>query len=249
MKNVVIQGDCIEVLKKAKGEVQGVLTSPPYNVSRNTGDKYCTKYTTYKDTISNDEYIAWQVELFKLLDNVLATNGCILYNINYGSENTDTIWRVIAAIIEKTPFTTADQIIWKKKTAIPNNMSQSKLTRITENIFVFCRKTELNTFTSNKKVTGVRKTGQKNYENVYNFIEAPNNNQGEHTKVHKATFSIELAETLLNMYFKKGDKILDPFAGTGTTGVAANKLGMDFVGIELDETYVDIIHNRLAKGE
>ena len=73
----------------------------------------------------------------------------------------------LAELIQKTEFTIADHIIWKKKSAFPNNCSPNKLTRITENVFVICKKEDFRTFNMNKKVVSVRKTGQKMYENIF----------------------------------------------------------------------------------
>lgn len=58
----------------------------------------------------------------------------------------------------------ADKIVWKKKSALPNNVSFNKLTRVTEDVFIICRKDEYKTFNANKKVTKTSKTGQKYYE-------------------------------------------------------------------------------------
>lgn len=89
----------------------------------------------------------------------------------------------------------------EKRSALPNNVG-NKLTRITEFVFVICRKDEYKTFNINKKVKSVRQdTGQKYYENMYNFIEAPNNDGA--CKLNKATYSSELCLQLLEMYAQK----------------------------------------------
>jgi DNA modification methylase len=248
----LIHGDCISEIKSLNTlniKVDGVITSPPYNNSRSgASDSYNRKYGEYKDDITNQEYIDWQTNLFEHMEKILAPNGVILYNINYSSENTDTLWLLLANIINKTNMTIADQIIWKKRSAIPNNRSPNKLTRITENVFVFCRKSEIKTFYMNKKVVStIEKTGQNNFENIFNFIDAPNNNQGEHTKVHKATYSVELCQSLIKMYFSEGKTILDPFMGSGTTGIACKTMNRNFIGIELDKTYFNISENRIKE--
>jgi DNA modification methylase len=248
----LLNDDCINALKLLNEQnikIDGVITSPPYNNSRSGAtDAYNRKYGEYKDDITNEQYIQWQTNLFEEIEKILNKDGVILYNINYSSENTDTLWLLLANIINKTNMTIADQIIWKKRSAIPNNRSSNKLTRITENVFVFCRKSEIKTFKMNKNVVSlIEKTGQKNFENVFNFIDAPNNNQGEHTKLHKATYSVELCQQLIKMYFNEGKVILDPFMGSGTTGVACQIMNRDFIGIELDKSYYDISINRIAE--
>lgn len=198
-KNIKIyNGDCEEVLDKLIElgvKVQGGFTSPPYNlnVKRKGGDEYNKKYTTHEDHMNNEDYIKWQISILNKVEKILEKDGCFLYNINYGGEKNETMWLLISEIIKNTNFTIADQLIWKKSTAIPNNRSKNKVTRICENIFVLCRKDEYKTFNTNKKVVSViESTGQNNYENIYNFIEAKNNDGSEYTKTHKATFSTDL---------------------------------------------------------
>jgi len=64
-----------------------------------------------------------------------------------------------------------------------------------------------------------------------------------HDKRHPAIFPVELAEKVITYYSFKGDVVLDPFAGIGTVGEAASKLGRRFVLIEKEAKYVDIIRN------
>lgn len=136
--------------------------------------------------------------------------------MSYGVENPNQLWLTIASIIERTNFMIADCLIWKKSTAMPNPMSKNKCTRICEFVFVMCRKSENKTFKMNKKVKSYRKTGQANYENIYNFIEAKNNDGSN--SLNKATFSTDFVKKLLEMYScSEDDVILDPFMGTGTT--------------------------------
>lgn len=250
---LLLEGKCedaISLMKKKEVKVTGIITSPPYNTSRSgRSDPLNRRYIGYNDSMSNEEYIDWQVGLFREFDNILEIDGCILLNLSYSSENTDTIWLLVAGIIQNTPFTTSDHIVWKKKSAIPNNRSKNKLTRITESIFVFCRKTEKNTFNANKQVVSIiEKTKQKNYKNTFNFIEADNSDKGPHKLEHKATFSTDLITKLIDIYFPKGSKLFDPFMGTGTVGLSCVRGGLSFIGSEVNKTYFDISCERV-KGE
>ena len=142
-------------------------------------------------------------------------------------------------------FTVADCIIWKKKSALPNNSSSNKLTRICEYIFVLCRKDEYQTFKCNKKVKSYSKTGQKYYENIFNFIEAKNNDGS--CSLNKATFSSELVEKLLDIYSTSdNDIVLDPFMGTGTTAVGCKNRNKHFIGFELSSAQVEYANKRLG---
>ena len=177
--------DCFETMQKfiRNGKkVDIVLTSPPYNTARKVKtqkalDTHNNRYDDYNDNMTDEEYCDWSVRLFNMFDKVLVKNGVILYNLSYGSENPNVMWLAIGDILRNSNFMIADTIIWKKKSALPNNVSHNKLTRITEFVFVICRKDEFKTFNANKKVTKQNAKGQNYYENVYNFIEAPNNDE------------------------------------------------------------------------
>ena len=163
----IFNEDCFETMKRLKdGRIDVVLTSPPYNTARTCKTErsiknYENRYDVHLDDKTDEEYIEWTVEMFNCYDRVLRDNATVLYNISYGNENPDVFWLVIAEIVKRTNFMVADCIVWKKNNALPNNVSHNKLTRITEFVFVFCRKSEYKTFNANKKVKSVSNTGQK----------------------------------------------------------------------------------------
>ena len=149
-------------------KVDIILTSPPYNTGRpSTSERSRNnnegRYDVHLDTMTQNDYCQWCIDLFNNFNKVLNENGVILWNVSYGSDgtvNTESVglmWLAIADIIRNTPFTVADRIIWKKNSALPNNVSKNKLTRIVEDVFVFCRKDEYKTFNANKEVSSVGK--------------------------------------------------------------------------------------------
>lgn len=70
---------------------------------------------------------------------------------------------------------------------------------------------------------------------------------GASTRNHPAPFPLELAYRLVRMFSFVGDTVLDPFAGTGTTTVAAMKCDRNSIGVEIEEKYVGMMRRRLAK--
>ncbi len=254
----IFNEDCIKTLErfiKDNVKVNLILSSPPYNTGRPAFSEkslksYEGRYDIHFDMKTQDEYIDWTVNLFNNFNNILNKNGVVLWNVSYGSDSTvnnegiGLIWLVIADIIRRTDFVVADRIIWKKKSALPNNASQNKLTRIVEDVFVFCRKDEYDTFQCNKGLSSVSPiTGQTYYKNVFNYVEAANNDGAN--DLNKATYSSELCEKLLSIYAFDNDIVYDPFIGTGTTAVACKKLGLNCYGSEISERQVEYANKRL----
>lgn len=242
-------GDCINVMNDLinKGiKVDKIITSPPYNIIRpNSKDR---GYDLYKDRkMNNKEYAQWTINIFNIYDQILNENGCIIYNMSYRTENTECMSLTVAEILKNTNFTIADILIWKKKMATPNNVSSNKMTRICEFVYVFCRRNEFHTFTSNKKLlSNTRNTGQAIYENVFNYFECKNND--ESTDLNKATFSTEYVLNIIERYVKKDDIVMDNFSGTGTTLKACEMKGIKCIGIELSKKQCEYTIERLKRG-
>lgn len=256
----IFNENCLETMKRMSDEgkkVGLVLTSPFYNTNKKSlgvhtienGESGFTsvRYDMPLDGMTNDEYTNFTINVFELFDKILSNNGCVLYNMSYGSENTDGMFLALNGIITQTNFTIADVIVWKKKMAFPNSCSPNKLTRICEFVYVLCRKDELKSFLTNKQITSYRKTGQPAYENIYNYIEARNNDGG--CPYNKCTFSSDLCLQLLKIYGKDGITVYDPFMGSGTTAVACKLMGYDCIGSELSPNQVKFAYDRLKKTE
>lgn len=249
--------DCLCTMKnmsRSNEKVDLILTSPPYNISRGVStyeeiSKHKSKYRDFKDHLPNEEYRNFLVDVVNHYDTILKENGVVLMNLSYAScVETDSrcsdMLKVMYEIISKTNFDVADIIVWKKKSALPNNRSSNKLTRIVEYIFVMCRKNEYSTFKSNKKLVSVNEEKHLNfYENTFNFIEAKNNDGNN--DLNKATYSVELCEKLLDIYAQPHSVIYDSFNGTGTTGVAALKLGHSYIGSEISKEQCEFSIERL----
>lgn len=121
------------------------------------------------------------------------------------------------------------------------------MTRIVEFIYIFCRRSDFFTFTSNKRITGRRRdNGQALYENIYNFFTAKNNEGSQ--ELNKAAFSQQFVYEIMDRYVCSGDVVLDNFSGTGTTMAACVSRGNKVIGIELSEAQCEYTVNRIDKG-
>ena len=240
-------GDCLELMKDMPNKsVDLIITSPPYNMTKRKGgyaDKI-RRYDEYNDWKPEGEYLNWLVDVFNEFDNVMNDKGVILFNFSYSIENPSLPYKLINNILEKTNFTLADTIIWKKKNGIPFPANKYRLSRIWEFIFVIVKKGYENDFNIYKKVKSIsEKTKQMYYEVLYNFIEARNND--ESTELNKATFSSEMVLKLLSIYANKDTVVYDPFMGTGTTGVGCKKFGCSFIGNEISTKQFEYAKKRI----
>lgn len=250
-KNKIFNEDCFITMERMKEngfKADLVLTSPPYNTGRDIKgnraiNNHESRYDEYSESKSNEEYDDFIVNLFNHYDNIISENGVVLFNVSYGNENPTQMWTCISEVFRKTNFMIADCIVWKKSSAIPNNRSSNKTTRICEFVFVFCRKNEYMSFFMNKKELKKTTKGQANYENVFNFIEAANNDGSNN--LNKATFSTELVRKLLLMYSKKGMTVYDSFMVTGTTAIGCIREKMNYIGSEISKSQCDYSEKRI----
>ena len=257
-------GDCLDVMSSMdENFVDIVITSPPYGTCRSETfskessqkRKYNMRYDEFVEDRNPEEYCQWSVDVFNAIDLVLKKNRIVLYNFGLGNdghtEYTSYDWfNTVKSVIDGTPFTVADVLVWKKRSALPNNTSPNKSTRICEPVIVFCRKDELMSFPSNKKVVNQFATGQNLYSPFYNIFEARNNDGS--CELNKATFSTQFVDRLIDLYVpdeqRNGWTVLDPFSGTGTTGISAIAHGMRYVGIELSKAQCEYAVSRLSSG-
>ena len=264
--------DCIETMRNhiESASVDIVLTSPPYptfnsfsthknprnsNISSTDGnERKPTSYPHYKydlfvENKTTEEYIDWNVSLFNEFDKVLKDNGVVLYNLSYSSKCAYVLPLTVSNIIQRTNFTFVDMVCWKKPNTMFEYQTPNRLTRIFELVYVFAKKQSVTTHICNKPFKGMAKgINKKNYTHRMNFIEAKNNDGV--CKLNRATFSTELCEKLIDLYAPtKGLTVYDPFNGTGTTGVACKRLGMNYIGSEISEKQVEYSIQRIESDD
>ena len=235
---MIYNENCKNTLSRIEDNfIDGIITSPPYNINTERSDCYYNNGYSELDGLSEEDYLEVRCEEFKEFSRVIKEDGVICYNISYAKENPILPTLLVSKIHNETDFTLADIICWKKKTAIPFQTSPTKLSRITELIYIFVKKDYLHSFKTNKEVSKInKKTGQKFYKNYVNYIEAKNND-GYKCNL-KASFSQELVDSLIKIYFPEGSIIYDPFMGIGTTALSCIKNKCSYIGSEIvEETY------------
>ena len=243
MSNIKLyQGDCLEIMDKLIHDnikVNAIITSLPYNMCLKVQNgKYVSrwkssysneghlsnKYQNYKDDLSIEEYQRFQ-ESF--IEKALLLSDYVFYNIQMVTGNKIALLHLIGKYADKIK----DIIIWDKinsEPAINKGVLNSQFEFIIcfSNIRSLCR-----TFDNANFKRGT-------ISNVWKI-------KRERNKFIKAGFPVKLVEELLDNFTKENDLILDPFMGSGTTGVACKKLNRNFIGIELDENYFNIAKERI----
>lgn len=265
-RNKILLGDNEKVLKKIPDSfVDLIVTSPPYADSRSH---------TYGG-ISPDEYVSWFVPKAKELYRVLKQNGTFMLNIKERVVDGERHTYVIELILElkKMGWLWTEEYIWHKKNSVPGKWpnrfrdawerclqfnKQKKFDIYQDSVMVPMgdwAKSRLKRL-SNDDVRRIHsKVGSGFGRNLANWVGRkmayPTNVLHIPTECgnrnHSAVYPTELPTWFIKLFTKEGDLVLDPFLGSGTTALAAQKLNRDYLGIEIKEEFVEISKRRLNK--
>lgn len=252
LRNTIAQGDSENLLQELPAEsVNLVFTSPPYYNAR----------PEYTDYITYEEYL---LKIRKIIQNayrVLAEGCFFVMNVSpvlvRRASRSEASRRIAVPfdmhrLFVEEGYDFIDDIIWEKpegagwatgrgrRFAADRNPLQYKPVPVTEYILVYRKHTnkliDWNIRAHpQKELVSESKVGD-DYErtNIWRITPA-------HDPRHPAVFPLELAEKVITYYSFKGDVVLDPFAGIGTVGKAAAKLGRRFVLLEQNPEYVRFI--------
>ena len=245
-------GDCLERMKEIPDvSIDLTVTSPPYDNLRS--------YNGNNDQWGEHVWKAVIAELYR----VTKKGGVVVWVVGdatvKGSESGTSFRQALWAM--ECGFNLHDTMIWEKFSRIP---TQDRYYNVIEYMFVFSKgkPKALNFIVDHKnKTAGAIKKKDK----VINKGKNVKSNQflvtgefsrrsniwgygtgGNGTK-HPAIFPQKLANDHVLSWSNKGDTVLDPFMGSGTTGVACKNLGRKFIGIELDQGYFDIAVKRIGE--
>ena len=226
------QGDCIELLKKLPSKsINQIFADPPYNLS---GEKYQTvqngKFTKCDkgdwDIISDIDVFneAWIKECIR----VLADDGTIWISGTLHNHPS------VGTILKKLNLWIINDIIWFKRNAAPL-LSKNRLAPSTELIWLASKTKKYFFDYDSAKIIN----GGKQMRNMWEI------NAQRHKTSHPTEKPENLMERIILLGSKEGDTILDPFTGSGTTGVVAKKLNRNFIGFEISPEYFKIAKERI----
>lgn len=257
-------GDSKEVIKSIPdNSVDLIFTSPPYADQRKS---------TYGG-IHVDKYVDWFLPLSKELLRVLKPTGTFVLNIKEkvteGERSTYVMELILA--MRKQGWLWTEEFIWHKKNSYPGKWpnrfrdswerliqfnKDKKFDMYQEEVMVPMgdwAKSRLKKLSDTDKRRDNSKVGSGFGKNISNWINRdkayPSNVLHLATecnnKNHSAAFPEELPEWFIKLFTKKGDTVLDPFMGSGTTNFVAQRLKRNSIGIEIMEEYYDMVKEKI----
>ena len=245
LKNKVINGDTLKELKKIPDETFNLIfADPPYNLQLK---KELIRPDTSKVKAVNDRwdkfesfkgYDQFTLEWLKECKRILKKNGTIWVIGSYHN-----IFRV-GAKIQDLGFWILNDVIWNKNNPMPN-FKGTRLTNAHETL-IWASKEEGSKYTFNYQSLKclnddlqLRSTWNLPICNGKERLKKNGN------KLHSTQKPESLLHRIILASSNKGDFVLDPFLGSGTTAVVSKKLGRNYFGIEKEKNYFDAINKRL----
>lgn len=266
MYNVILQGDCEEVLKDIPdNSVDLIVTSPPYADARK------------KDYggIHPDNYVDWILPKTNQMFRVLKSEGTFILNIKervVKGERHTYVLELIQALRNQGWLWT-EEFIWHKKNSSPG-FWPNRFRDAWERLLQFNKSKKFHMYQDAVKVpvgdwskSRLGKLSEKDKirdessvnsgfgKNVSNWVGRDMVNPTNvlhlatecNNKGHSAVFPESLPSWFIKLFSKEGDLILDPFGGSGQTGIAAKKLNRKYLLIELTQEYYELSSSRLKE--
>lgn len=242
----ILTGNCLDHLKEGRklGKVDLTFLDPPFNQNKD--------YKFHDDNLTTEEYWQMMKEVCRGINNVTSDGGAIYFMQR--EKNTEEVLRCL----RETDWTLQNLIIWKKKTsAVPVAGKYGKHYQILayatkgEKARVFNRLRISPPLPANYKyerengvyVTDIWDDIRELTSGYFAGDEAIRDGNGE--RFHKQQSPIALLLRIILSSTKVGDTVFDPFAGTGTTLVAAYQIGRNSLGVEIDPKNAKLIRERL----
>ncbi len=241
MLNSIINGDCVEELKKLDSEsVDICFADPPFNLNK--------RYRSSNDSLEIDKYLIWCKEWIDELVRITKPTGSIfIHNIpkwlTYYASYLNPVahfkhwisWDAMSTPIGKTLLPAHYGVLFYGK---------SKTSKFYD---IRAPHKKCRVCSSYLKDYGGKKDKIHPFGYLISDVWTDIHRVKHRSKrdEHPCQLPIHLLERVLLMSSDEGDIILDPFFGTGTTGVAAKRLNRNYIGIELDSEYINIAQSNI----
>ena len=216
-----------------------MVTSPPYNVTKE-----------YDDNLTLKEYLGLLRRVFRETHRKLVVGGRVCINVaNLGRKPYIPLNSYITQIMLRIGFLMRGEILWNKSASSGTSTAWGSwksavnptLRDVHEYILVFS-KGDFSRKRDNKENTCTKDEFLELTKSIWSFP-----TESARQIKHPAPFPVELPYRCIQLYTFKGDIILDPFMGSGSTALAALKTGRYFIGYEINKEYVQIAESRIKK--
>lgn len=217
-----------------------MITSPPYNVGKE-----------YDENLSLEEYRNLLKSVFKEVYRVLVVGGRACINVaNLGRKPYIPLHSFIIEDMLRIGFFMRGEIIWDKGSSAGTSMAWGSwlsatnptLRDVHEYILVFSKGNNGRLNLDKKESTITKEEFMEFTKSIWYFP-----TQSARAIGHPAPFPIELPTRLIKLYTFKGDVVLDPFIGSGTTAIASRKLKRNYVGYDISKEYFKLAETRIKK--
>ncbi|MDR2683866.1 MAG: site-specific DNA-methyltransferase [Prevotellaceae bacterium] len=255
-------GDCKEILKNiSNNSVDLVFTSPPYADQRKN---------TYGG-VSPDKYAEWFLPISQELLRILKPTGTFVLNIKEKVVDGERSTYVMELILEmrKQGWFWTEEFIWHKKNCYPGKWS-NRFRDAWERLLQFNKekkfsmyqdavkvpigdwaKMRLKNLSETDKIRDNSKNGSGFGKNISNWVGKtsvyPTNvvhlSTECNNKNHSAAFPEALPEWFIKLFTKENDMVLDPFMGSGTTNIVAQRMNRNSIGIEIQPEYFEMVND------
>lgn len=243
-------GDALTLIRELKGaDFDVVVTSPPYNIG--------VQYSSYEDNRSGDVFLEWLEDVAEGIKGVLAPQGSFFLNLAGSSTKPYLPFDVVTRL--RSLFVLQNHISWVKSIDDRGHFKpvggNRFLHRAHEHIFHL---THAGDVQLDRLAIGVPFADKSNIArrghardvrcrgNTW-FIPYDTIQRKSEKFDHPAGFPVALPSWCIQLHGVPGASVLDPFMGTGTTLVAAQRLGAFGMGIDMDPGYVETAKRRLEK--
>jgi adenine-specific DNA-methyltransferase len=242
--------DCIEAMKKLPDSlVDLTITSPPYNIGKE-----------YEDIVELDRYVEWCRSWIAQIHRITKNDGSFWLNVGYLKVEGKGLAVPISYLLwDKTDFYLLQEIVWNYAAGVA---CRTRFSPRNEKILWYVKNEGSYTFNldevrdPNVKYPNQKKNGKlkcnplgKNPSDVWQIakVTSGQNRSSKERTAHPAQFPTEMVDRVIKSASNKGDLIVDPFMGSGSTAISAIENERFVVGFEINKQYIDIISERIER--
>lgn len=222
-------GDCLDIIKNIE-EIDCIITDVPYNISKKNNFK------TMKDRRGRNgiDFGEWDKQfdeeiLIQFIPLIKSGGSFVTFHSfeQFGK---------LKEIFENNGLILKDKVIWEKTNPMPRNRDRRYISNI-ELLSWYVKPGDKWTFNrQNEKYEG-------------SVLRYPSESGGGFKRYHPTQKNLKMMEYLIKIHTHENDLVLDPFMGSGSTGVACLNTNRRFIGVELDENYFNIAKDRIEESD